>query len=123
MCGISGMAHAHPNRPVSRETLERMRDAIAHRGPDGAGTVVYGGVGLAHRRLSIIDVEGGAQPLSNEDGSIWVTFNGEIYNFQALRQDLLARGHQFSTRCDTEVLVHLYEEYGDDFPKRLNGIF
>lgn len=123
MCGICGLAYADSDRPVSAATLSRMRDLIAHRGPDGAGDVTHEGVGLAHRRLSIIDVEGGAQPLANEDGSIWVTFNGEIYNHLELRADLLRRGHKFRTRCDTEVLVHLYEEHGDAFPRLLNGIF
>ena len=123
MCGISGIAHAQRECSVSVDLLREMRDALTHRGPDGAGLITYEGVGLAHRRLSIIDVQGGAQPLANEDSTIWVTFNGEIYNFQRLRGELIARGHQFSTRCDTEVLVHMYEEYGDDFPTRLNGIF
>lgn len=123
MCGICGIAHADPNRPIVPDVLRRMSDSIAHRGPDGAGAVVHEGVGLGHRRLSIIDVDGGAQPLSNEDGQIWVTYNGEIYNFKPLKDDLERRGHVFKTRCDTEVLVHLYEEYGDDFPKMLNGIF
>jgi asparagine synthase (glutamine-hydrolysing) len=123
MCGICGIAHADPSRPISPDVLERMSDAIAHRGPDGAGAVVHEGVGLGHRRLSIIDVEGGAQPLANEDGQVWVTYNGEIYNFKPLKAELERRGHVFKTRCDTEVLVHLYEEHGDDFPKMLNGIF
>jgi asparagine synthase (glutamine-hydrolysing) len=123
MCGICGVAHADPRRPIPPDMLRRMSDSIAHRGPDGAGAVVHEGVGLAHRRLSIIDVEGGAQPLSNEDGQIWVTYNGEIYNFRQLKLELEQRGHVFKTRCDTEVLVHLYEDFGDDFPKKLNGIF
>lgn len=123
MCGICGVAYADPKRPIAPDLLKRMSDSIAHRGPDGEGAVIHEGVGLAHRRLSIIDVEGGAQPLSNEDGQIWVTYNGEIYNFKELKRELEQRGHVFKTRCDTEVLVHLYEEYGDDFPKKLNGIF
>jgi asparagine synthase (glutamine-hydrolysing) len=123
MCGICGVAHADPKRPIAPDMLRRMSDSIAHRGPDGEGAVVHEGVGLAHRRLSIIDVEGGAQPLSNEDGQIWVTYNGEIYNFKQLKHELEQRGHVFKTRCDTEVLVHLYEDFGDDFPKKLNGIF
>ena len=100
-----------------------MRDAMSHRGPDGAGIVALPGATLAHRRLSIIDLEHGDQPMTNEDESVWVTFNGEIYNFLALRDELAARGHRFRTRCDTEVLVHAYEEYGDDFVRRLNGMF
>lgn len=123
MCGICGLAHADPNRPVASDLLKRMADSIAHRGPDGEGAVVHEGVGLAHRRLSIIDVEGGAQPLANEDDQVWVTYNGEIYNFRELKAQLESRGHVFKTRCDTEVLVHLYEDFGDDFPKMLNGIF
>jgi asparagine synthase (glutamine-hydrolysing) len=123
MCGICGVAHADPSRPIDGGALRRMADLLAHRGPDGWGMVEHGGVGLAHRRLSIIDLEGGAQPLANEDESVWVTYNGEIYNFQPLREQLERRGHVFRTRCDTEVLVHLYEDFGDDFPKLLNGIF
>ena len=100
-----------------------MRDVIAHRGPDGMGVHCAAGVGLGHRRLSIIDVQGGAQPLSNENGTVWVTFNGEIYNYVELTRDLLRRGHTFRTHSDTEVLVHAYEEYGDDFVQKLNGMF
>ena len=100
-----------------------MREAIAHRGPDGHGQHQAEGVGLAHTRLSIIDVAGGAQPLSNEDGSVWVTYNGEIYNYVALIDQLRARGHTFRTRSDTEVLVHLYEERGPDLVRELNGMF
>ena len=105
------------------ERLEAMRDAIAHRGPDGSGAHCAAGVGLGHRRLSIIDVEGGAQPLSNEDNSVWVTFNGEIYNYRELTQRLKRLGHVFHTHSDTEVLIHAYEEYGADFVKQLNGMF
>ena len=100
-----------------------MRDAIEHRGPDGEGLHVEAGVALAHRRLSIIDLAGGAQPLSNEDGTVWVTYNGEIYNFHRITEELVARGHRFQTHCDTEVLVHAYEEWGDGFVARLNGMF
>lgn len=100
-----------------------MRDAIRHRGPDGEGMHVEAGVALAHRRLSIIDLSGGAQPLSNEDGTVWVTYNGEIYNFLEVHDELVKLGHRFRTRCDTEVLVHAYEEWGDGFVTRLNGMF
>ena len=100
-----------------------MRDVITHRGPDGFGVHCADGVGLGHRRLSIIDVAGGAQPLSNEDGTVWVTFNGEIYNYRELTRALERRGHVFRTHSDTEVLVHAYEEYGDDFVRELNGMF
>ena len=100
-----------------------MCDVIAHRGPDGSGVRCVAGVGLGHRRLSIIDVAGGAQPLSNEDGTVWVTFNGEIYNYAELTQRLTRLGHCFHTHSDTEVLVHAYEEYGAEFVKQLNGMF
>jgi asparagine synthase (glutamine-hydrolysing) len=123
MCGICGIAHVDPAQPIDVGTLVRMRDAISHRGPDGVGTHVEAGVGLGHRRLSIIDIAGGAQPLSNEDGTIWVTYNGEIYNFQQLHDELVKLGHCFRTRSDTEVLVHAYEAWGDDFVTRLNGMF
>ena len=123
MCGICGVANVSPSEPVDEHRLIAMRDIIAHRGPDGAGIRCAGGVGLGHRRLSIIDVQGGAQPLSNEDGTIWVTFNGEIYNYAELTQRLVRRGHTFRTHSDTEVLVHAYEEYGDDFVRELNGMF
>lgn len=123
MCGICGVAHADPSIPVSSSTLSRMRASLAHRGPDGFGEHILNGVGLAHTRLSIIDVVGGRQPLCNEDGSVWVTFNGELYNYKALRDQLRARGHTFKTDSDTEVLVHLYEEDGPSFVRRLNGMF
>jgi asparagine synthase (glutamine-hydrolysing) len=100
-----------------------MKDTLVHRGPDEEGTYTRGPVGLGHLRLSIIGVTDGRQPLSNEDGSVWVTFNGEIYNHHALRRDLEAKGHTFRTRSDTEVLVHLYEEEGDGLVSRLRGMF
>ena len=118
MCGICGIAHADPARPVDAALLRRMRDVLRHRGPDGEGIHCGGGVGLAHRRLSIIDVAGGRQPLGNEDGTVWTTFNGEIFNYQDLRRQLLAAGHVFRTVSDTEVLVHGYEQWGDDLPLR-----
>jgi len=123
MCGISGVARAEAESPIPEQTLARMRQSLAHRGPDGSGVHVADGVGLVHTRLSIIDVGGGQQPLSNEDGSVWVTFNGEIYNFLPLRAMLEQRGHQFRTGSDTEVLVHLYEQYGPDLVRHLNGMF
>ena len=103
MCGICGIAHAARDRPVDREALQRMCDMLAHRGPDGAGAHVEAGVGLGHRRLSIIDVAGGAQPLSNEDGTVWVSFNGEIHNHRELATRLAGMGHTFRTHSDTEV--------------------
>lgn len=122
MCGIAGIIYSDRSRPVELRLLEAMGDAIAHRGPDGEGFWMEPGVGLAHRRLSIIDLEGGSQPLGNEDGSIQIVFNGEIYNYEELRRELEARGHRFRTRSDTEVLVHLYEERGPDVVERLRDV-
>jgi asparagine synthase (glutamine-hydrolysing) len=103
--------------------MKAMADTIRHRGPDDEGYYVSGPIGLGFRRLAIIDLEGGHQPLANEDGSIWITFNGEIYNYQELRTILLAKGHVFKTQTDTEVIVHLYEEYGPDCLQKLRGMF
>jgi asparagine synthase (glutamine-hydrolysing) len=122
MCGIAGFVN-HKGEPADRDLLARMTATIAHRGPDGDGYFCEGPAGLGHRRLSIIDVEGGAQPMSNEDGTVWVTFNGEIYNDPELRSWLQSRGHVFQTSCDTESLVHLYEEHGPGFVRHLNGMF
>ena len=108
---------------ADRGLLDRMNGTLAHRGPDDEGSYVSGPVGLAMRRLSIIDLDSGHQPLSNEDGSIWIVFNGEIYNYPELRDELLNRGHRFRTRSDTEVIVHLYEDLAEDCVKRLNGMF
>jgi asparagine synthase (glutamine-hydrolysing) len=123
MCGIAGVWYADRERPAERAVLQAMGDALAHRGPDAWGFWAEPGVGLVHRRLSIIDLEAGDQPLGNEDGRIQVVFNGEIYNFEALRADLEAKGHRFTTRSDTEVLVHLYEEEGERLVERLRGMF
>jgi asparagine synthase (glutamine-hydrolysing) len=123
MCGIAGVLYRDPSRSAAIETLRAMGDRIAHRGPDAAGTWAEPGVGLVHRRLSIIDLAGGDQPLANEDESVWVVFNGEIYNYQSLRAWLEARGHRFRTHSDTEVIVHLYEEHGADLVTRLRGMF
>ena len=124
MCGISGFHFYSDHRPaVDRHLIERMTDALSHRGPDSAGYYVNGRVALGHRRLSIIDLEGGAQPVHNEDKSVWVVFNGEIYNYQSLRDELLAQGHTFYTNSDTETIVHLYEELGESFVHRLRGMF
>ena len=122
MCGIAGLFDAS-GAPPDRVLLHRMGQAIVHRGPDQSGELSQPGVGLVARRLRIIDLEGGAQPISNEDGSVTVVFNGEIYNFQELRAGLERRGHRFSTRSDTEVIVHLYEDHGEDFVARLRGMF
>jgi len=122
MCGICGIFDFKGQR-ADRGLLERMNERIRHRGPDGDGFYVCGPVGLANRRLSIIDLDGGWQPQTNEDSSIQVVFNGEIYNFIELREELLTKGHKFKTRSDTEVIVHAYEEWGDDCTNRFNGIF
>jgi asparagine synthase (glutamine-hydrolysing) len=123
MCGIAGLLYADPSRTPERSLLQAMGDAIAHRGPDAQGFLVEAGIGLVHRRLSIIDLAGGNQPIGNEDGSIQVVFNGEIYNFRELRSGLESRGHHFRTNSDTDVLVHLYEEMGDAVVDRLRGMF
>ncbi|MBI4477556.1 MAG: asparagine synthase (glutamine-hydrolyzing) [Acidobacteria bacterium] len=112
-----------PRERVEEDRLRRMRDVLRHRGPDGEGLMIRGPVGLAHRRLAIIDVEGGHQPMSNEDGSIWITFNGEVYNHAELRPRLQARGHVYRTRSDTETILHLYEDEGDRALDRLHGMF
>jgi asparagine synthase (glutamine-hydrolysing) len=121
MCGIAGIVDYQ--QPVAPDLLGRMLDLIVHRGPDDQGRYERGACHMGMRRLSIIDLGGGHQPIANEDETIWVVFNGEIYNYVELRAELEARGHRFRTRTDTEVLVHAYEEYGDDFPARLNGMF
>src|SRR2546425_6554940 len=100
-----------------------MADTLNHRGPDDEGFYCGPGIGLGFRRLSIIDLSGGHQPLSNEDGTVWIVFNGEIYNYQELREHLLSRGHIFKTQADTEVIVHLYEELGEACVERLRGMF
>ncbi len=122
MCGIVGIFH-NGLRHVDNPAVRRMTRALIHRGPDGEGFHAEPGIGLGHRRLSIIDLTGGQQPLCNEDGTIWVTFNGEIFNYIELRADLEKRGHRFKTQSDTETIVHLYEEKGLDFVDHLNGQF
>ena len=123
MCGIAGKVHTDRMRPVDTELLRRMTVALAHRGPDDEQITVKEGIGLGVRRLAIIDLEGGRQPICNEDGSVWVAYNGEIYNFLELREQLLGRGHTLKTRSDTEVIVHLYEELGIGFLEKLRGMF
>jgi asparagine synthase (glutamine-hydrolysing) len=122
MCGVAGFWH-FDKRAMDGTLLRRMTRALAHRGPDAEGYYEAPGIGLGHRRLSIIDLSTGSQPLCNEDGSVWVSFNGEIFNYIELRADLDSRGHVFKTRSDTETLVHLYEEKGLDFVAELNGQF
>ncbi|HET8653528.1 MAG TPA: hypothetical protein VFM13_13260, partial [Gaiellaceae bacterium] len=120
MCGIAGIAS---QAGADRERLRAMSGTLVHRGPDSDGELLDGPVGLAARRLSIIDLEHGDQPIANEDGTVHVVQNGEIYNHGELRHELERAGHRFRTRCDTEVLVHAYEEWGDEFPRRLRGMF
>ncbi len=123
MCGIVGLAYLNQDRSPSQRVIRAMCDTIIHRGPDEESVDIRGNVGLGMRRLSIIDLDGGSQPLFNESGTVRTVFNGEIYNYRELRADLETCGHVFSTQSDTEVIVHAYEEYGDDFPKYLNGMF
>jgi asparagine synthase (glutamine-hydrolysing) len=123
MCGICGIVFSDRGQRAHRENLELMNEQIVHRGPDDQGFLVQENVGLAMRRLSIIDVQTGHQPISNEDGSLWIVFNGEIYNHRELRRDLEARGHRYSTKSDTETIVHLFEEYGDACVTHLRGMF
>jgi asparagine synthase (glutamine-hydrolysing) len=123
MCGIAGLWSLNPALPPRMHELDAMVAAMHHRGPDGRGTRIDGAIGLGHARLSIIDLAGGAQPMCNEDRTIWVVFNGEIFNYIELRRELLREGHQFHTESDTEVLVHLYERHGDRFVDHLNGQF
>jgi asparagine synthase (glutamine-hydrolysing) len=134
MCGITGAVWTDPAGEITPQVLARMTQVLAHRGPDDSGTYTselkvsapvgqVPGVVLGHRRLSIIDLAGGHQPLSNEDGSVWIVFNGEIYNHRDLRRRLEGSGHQFRTHCDTESIVHLYEDEGPAFLEHLNGMF
>ena len=122
MCGIAGFVKL--NRcTASAADLERMIDAIRHRGPDGHGIYDSGAAFLGHRRLSIIDVAGGHQPMSNETGSVWITYNGEVFNHSSIRPKLEQAGHRYVTRCDTETIVHAYEEYGHDCVTHFRGMF
>jgi len=125
MCGIAGIFSYASGEPVDHRLLKKMTDILAHRGPDGSGSYISTdkSAGLGHRRLSIIDLETGDQPMANEDSSVWVSFNGEIYNYRQLRYELRAKGHIFRTKSDTEVILHGYEEWGIDCATRFNGIF
>jgi asparagine synthase (glutamine-hydrolysing) len=123
MCGIAGVVHSDFSRPVLPASIQKMCDAMTHRGPDGVGQYVTGHVGIGMRRLSIIDLETGKQPITNEDETIWIVFNGEIYNYRELRKGLEAKGHRFRTTTDTEVIVHLYEDLAENCVQRLRGMF
>jgi asparagine synthase (glutamine-hydrolysing) len=123
MCGICGICHFGTGQRANDASLLEMNQQIVHRGPDDAGTMVCDGAGLAMRRLSIIDLKTGHQPLCNEDGSLWIVYNGEIYNHAQLREQMVARGHVYRTHSDTESIVHLYEEYGKDCVQHLRGMF
>ncbi len=123
MCGICGIFEPGRETAIDPTRIRAMSDTIRHRGPDDEGCYTAPGIGLGFRRLSIIDVKGGHQPLSNEDATVWITFNGEIYNFEELNKQYLSTGHKFKTRCDTETIVHLYEELGEECFAQLRGMF
>jgi asparagine synthase (glutamine-hydrolysing) len=123
MCGITGIVDLTQKRGINQNLLRDMNDRLVHRGPDGCGFHFEPGVGFGHRRLSIIDIGGGAQPMFNEDSSVVITYNGEIYDFADLQEELIAAGHQFRTRCDTEVIVHAWEEWGEACLQHLHGMF
>ena len=124
MCGICGILNFGSGEPVRPEVVEAMANAIGNRGPDGGGIHVAGSLGLGHRRLAVIDLgPGGRQPMTNEDGTLWLTFNGEIYNYRDLRSRLSAAGHRFRSQTDSEVILHLYEDKGADLAVDLEGMF
>src|SRR5215475_4680334 len=123
MCGICGQFNYGNQAPVVRSDLEAMTRTIAHRGPDDDGHLIAGPLGLGFRRLSIIDLAGGHQPMSDAEETVWVIFNGEIYNFRELRTELQNKGHQFRTNSDTEVIIHGYKEWNTEVFNRLNGMF
>lgn len=123
MCGIAGKLYLAGQQPVDPDLIDRMLAAIAYRGPDGQGKYLSGPVGLGHKRLAIIDLSTGDQPMTNEIGTIWLVYNGEIYNFHELREELIQKGHTFRSTSDTEVILHLYEEYGPECVSRLRGMF
>lgn len=123
MCGICGLINSERDKVVERKTIKKMCDVITHRGPDDEGIYTHQNVGIGMRRLSIIDLVTGKQPISNETGDVWIVFNGEIYNHKDIRSELLAKGHKFSTNTDTESIIHAYEEFGENCVKKLNGMF
>lgn len=123
MCGIAGVLYKHPDRMVEEADIIAMRDTMAHRGPDDAGVYVSGNLGLGHRRLSIVGLSTGHQPMSNDAQTVWIVFNGEIYNYLHLKNELRQKGYRFRTESDTEVIIYLYEEYGEACVHWLNGMF
>src|SRR5438132_1686302 len=123
MCGIAGIINLDPDQPVDAERLCRMRDVLRHRGPDGQGLWTEGPVGLAHRRLSIVDIAGGAQPMTTGDESTWIVYNGEIYNHPQLKPQLEARGYRYRTHSDTETILHIYMDAGEGCVEHLRGMF
>jgi asparagine synthase (glutamine-hydrolysing) len=123
MCGIAGIVRLDGREVVEEARLKRMRDVLRHRGPDGEGLWIDGAVGLGHRRLSIVDVAGGHQPMAGPSGTTWIVYNGEVYNHATLRQALEARGHRYRTRSDTETVLHLYDAHGERFVEHLDGMF
>src|SRR6266403_1569326 len=123
MCGICGFYDYQDHRPPDQQVLGDMLTLLEHRGPDDAGAHFDKGLALGMRRLSIIDLDGGKQPICNEDGTVVTVFNGEIYNYRSLRQELQSRGHVLATDSDTEVIVHLYEDYGEECVHKLRGMF
>src|SRR5436309_1468421 len=123
MCGICGQYNFGDQTPVLRQNIEKMTKTLVHRGPDDEGYYFSGPLGFGFRRLSIIDLAGGHQPMSDAEESVWVIFNGEIYNFPELRSELESKGHRFRTRSDTEVIVHGYKQWGTDVFNHLNGMF
>jgi len=123
MCGIAGICNLTDDSAIGLDTLMRMTGVLRHRGPDETGIYIDDRIGMGHARLSIIDLSSGLQPISNEDETMWIVFNGEIFNYPELRDDLIARGHSFYTTSDTEVIIHMYEEYGEDCLDKLNGQF
>jgi asparagine synthase (glutamine-hydrolysing) len=124
MCGIAGIFSFHQNAPATSAQVQKMADAIRHRGPDDEGFYVNGNIALGHRRLAIIDLSPDRhQPMAGPDGSTWIIYNGEIYNYLELRAELSAKGHQFKSQSDTEVMLHAYQEYGPDCVRRFNGMF
>ena len=123
MCGICGQYNFKNNQPVARDIIERMTNTIVHRGPDDEGYHISGSLGLGFRRLSIIDLQGGHQPMSDEERSVWIIFNGEIYNYPELRKELISYGYKFQTKSDTEVIIYGYKKWGSDVFNHLNGMF